>query len=205
MGVQKLILTTVLITNVIVALTGCEGIWQDKAGAISKDYKDQINEVAESLETIPPVEEGMKVKNGTIEYEDGIMIGLDGTMEAKPVDVPIPPDKVTSAVRGYLSDIAFDGVNAQGVPGGIGWPNYDEFFGQTENIVDDGAWEQVVIDLDRKLKRVNQILDLSKDNPEVRQYFTEVKTLLEQAKANRDYQKYLEATKKLFELGAAIR
>ncbi|WP_054672782.1 hypothetical protein [Calditerricola satsumensis] len=131
MRVQKLILTVVLATSVIATVSGCNGFWEEEAGAkLKDDYKDQINEVDESLETTPPVEEGMKVKNGTIEYEDGIMIGLDGTMEAKPVDVPIPPDKVTSAVRGYLSDIAFDGVNAQGVPGGIGWPNYDEFSGK---------------------------------------------------------------------------
>jgi len=205
MRVQKLILTAVLATGVIATVSGCNGFLEEEAGAKLKDYKEQINEVAESLENTPPVEEGMKAKDGAIEYEDGIIIGLDGTMEAKPVDVPIPPDKVTSAIRGYLSDIAFDGVNARGVPGGLGWPNYEEFFGQTESKVEDSAWEHIVIDLDRKLKRVNQILDLSKDNPEVRQYFTEVKTLLEQAKANRDYQKYLEATKKLFELGAAIR
>jgi len=196
MTTKHLLFAAVVATSMLMS-AGCSNVWEDEAGAALKDRKDQINEVVEALKTTPPVEESMKVKDGTIEYEDGIMIGLDGTMEAKPVNVPVPPDKITAAIRGYLKDIAFEGVNAKGVPGGI---IYDEFFGNKQYV---GPWDLLIPDLDHKLRRVNQILELSKDK-EVNTYFTEVKTLLEQAKANRDYAKYVEAQKKLYDLAITI-
>ena len=168
--------------------------------SITKEEK-QLQAIEKAFEDAQsPPQQGIKdvQKPGDItmtEYENGIVIDEDGTMSERVEGAEPEPYQYKAFIKGLISDI---GPRANG---------YSSAEDHIKSIREGNGFIGVggPNTYDHQMKRMNQCLKYAPEiSPELNQYLSDTKEVLEEAVHNKDKEKLAEAFKRIYDLHAVL-